>query len=193
MAVQGGAIEQKEIGLPINNEGTFNNTVVVDDTIQISKKSNGLLNSDGTWTSRTIDIGDKFREFGKLLTSDSSTGNGKVEVSTRTSADSVTYEEWRAVSSEGDILSTKNRYIQVRLKLIADVGQLTEEITIEKINDNNEFTEIVDGNLQLKREFEFDMIVDDSWTGEGKIHRKLIRRDDWTRIDKLNVLLKEVN
>lgn len=191
MAVQGGAIEQKEIGLPISNEGTFVNTVVIDDTIQISKKSNGLLNSDGTWTSRTVDIGDKFKEFGKLLTSDSSTGNGKIEVSTRTSADSISFESWRALSPEGDILSTKNRYIQVRLKLIADIGELTEEITIEKINENNEFTEIIDGNLQLKRELEFDMILDDSWMEEGILFRKLVKREDWMRIDKMDVLVKK--
>lgn len=192
MATQGGVIEQKEIGLPINNEGTFVNAIVKDDTIQISTKSNGLLNSDGTWTSRTIDIGDKFREFGKLLTSNSSTGNGRIEVSTRTSSDSVTYEEWRLVSSEGDITSTKNRYIQIRIKLIADIGELNDVITVEKINENNEFTEVLDGVIQLKREYEFDMTKDTSWSSEGQLFRKPVIRSEWTRLDYLEVISKEV-
>ena len=44
--------------------------------------------------------------------------------------------------------------------------------------------------LKLKREYEFDMTLDETWTKEGSLHRKLIKRDDWVRIDKLNILEK---
>ncbi|MED4552856.1 hypothetical protein P9305_08990 [Lysinibacillus capsici] len=42
--------------------------------------------------------------------------------------------------------------------------------------------------LQLKRRYNFDMTQDSSWSDTGSLHRKNIARDEWLRIDRLEVI-----
>lgn len=46
-------------------------------------------------------------------------------------------------------------------------------------------------SIQLKREYADDMAMDSTWNEEGSLHRKKITRDEWLRIDKMNVLMKD--
>lgn len=43
-------------------------------------------------------------------------------------------------------------------------------------------------SLSLKREYQHDMTLDSTWTDTGSLHRKKITRDEWIRIDRLEVV-----
>lgn len=45
-------------------------------------------------------------------------------------------------------------------------------------------------SMSLKREYEYDMTMDDTWSDVGSLHRQKITRDDWLRIDKFFVVEK---
>lgn len=192
MAIQGGTVETKEIGIPIANDGTFTNTEIVNDTIQLKKQSNGLLYETGSWTSRTIDIGDNFANFEKLLTTNIGQGKSSIVVRTSTSLDGIEFEAYRDVGEEGQIRSTKNRYIRVRINFTAGKGETKVEISNIKLIESNEFIEEVDGVIQFKKNLKFDMTIDNSWSEDGTLNRRLVRREDWLKIDSLNVADKEV-
>lgn len=44
--------------------------------------------------------------------------------------------------------------------------------------------------LVLKRKYEYDMTLDTTWSEDGSLHRQKVTRDEWLRIDKMNVLRK---
>lgn len=50
-----------------------------------------------------------------------------------------------------------------------------------------DFFSSVQTALQLKRNYNYEMIQDSTWSDTGSLHRKKITRDDWARIDRLEV------
>lgn len=199
----GGIIEQKDIGLSIGTSGTFNDTELTEDG-KVRLKVLGTTDSgatyyasEGEWISDIINIGDKFKEFGKLFTSHVEEGTSSIKIYSRTSDNGTKFDPWVEVLADGTIQSEKRIFIQVRIVFIA--GKLVETITFGDITkpenvslfSENKYIE-TNGSLKLKRNYQQDMTLDSTWTGEGSLHRIKVSRDEWIRIDNLNIASKEV-
>lgn len=198
MTAVGGNLENKPIGLQFGVSGTFVDCELVDGKVQLKSISqdssgNNIYANSGTWTSEIIDIGDNFNAYGKLFASEVKQGDSSIKLETRTSSDGNNFEEWQEVSSDGTINSTKNKFIQVKVTFYVGYGDLNFYISQGNNADdaknvfNNDFIDTSNG-ITLKRDYEFNMTKDTSWNSEGELHRKLITRNEWSRIDKMNVL-----
>lgn len=139
----GGVVEQKPIGIPIATDGTFSNTVLVDGKIQLKATSQTPLiyPQVGLWTSKIVDIGDNFKEYGKILVTSTNENGSTVSISTRSSTNGTAFSPWQRTESDGTIISPKGRYIQVRLEFRA--GFTVEDIFIatEDLVGDNKFAE----------------------------------------------------
>lgn len=194
MATVGGNIETKQIGLPIENKGTYFNTSFDEATGTIGLKktyvdANNLpvYKEEGYWISEIIDLKDKFDSYEKVFTTHTDYGASSIAIYTRTSTDNTAWSEWKAIAYDGSILSPINRYVQVKIEFYA--GFITDVYLAPKADfmGENMFVEDNSG-LRLKRNYNFDMTMDDTWTDEGSIHKKKITRDEWVRIDSLNLM-----
>lgn len=141
MNEQGGIIET--LGFEVKLEGTFENVEIVDGKLQLKKKTQNPItyHSQGTWTSKIIDIGDEFESYTKIIATIINDGSSSVGFSTRTSGDGLTFEDWRGVGTDNAILSTKKRYIQVKADMY--VGMTDETVEISTVGLANEFVESV--------------------------------------------------
>lgn len=132
-------VEQKTIGINIGTEGTFSNTELVDGKIQLKKLQEGSneFSSMGFWTSNIIDIGDNFKDYGKVIITHTNTDNSRISVTTRSSSNSINFSQWTKIGEDGTILSLKNRYMQLRIELYA--GTTISDIVLDSslIGDNN--------------------------------------------------------
>lgn len=187
------AIEQKDIGLSIGTSGTFKNTELGEDgkvrlkVLGTTDKGEKHYEPEGEWISDIINIGDKFREFGKLFTDHTPAGTSSMEMYSRTSNDGRTFDEWKTVLEDGTIQSEKRTHIQV--KLVFKAGKVADNKSLGNALSENEYIE-TSGSLKLKRNYQRDLAMDDRWSGEGSLHRIKVTRDEWTRIDSLNVTSK---
>lgn len=194
MAIVGGNLEKKEIELSIGVSGTHRNTEIDEVTgrlrlaqVDVDGSGNPIYAEEGTWISKVINLEDKFLDFEKVVTTHITNGGSSFTISTRTSANSMDWSEWTAIAVDGTIQSETKQYIQVKIDLFA--GFVTDNFKIS--NSDFEFNEFVEASnsLRLKREYQQDMTLDSSWSDTGSVHRKKITRDEWLRIDKLNVVV----
>lgn len=201
----GGVIETKEIGLTIGvDKGIFNNAFYdsTDNTIKLAITDtdgfgNPIYAEQGSWISEVINLSDKFLDYDKVFTNHTDNGASSIAISTRTSHDSMTWDDWTPVALDGTIQSETKQFIQVRIDFFA--GYVTDVFLISEFDneeDRDLFTDktYIDtsNGLRLKREYEWDMTKDATWTDTGSLHRKAISRADWLRVDKLNVTSKEI-
>lgn len=138
-------VEQKPIGIPIGTDGTFSNTEFKNGAIQIKASSQEPLEyyPVGLWTSNIVNIGDSFKDFGKIILTVTNKNGSKVEISTRTSADGVSFSTWQKTTEDGSIISPKNKFLQVRLTLYAGTTISKIDIANDEYIGNNEFVESV--------------------------------------------------
>lgn len=136
-------IEQKPIGIPIGIDGSFSNTEFKDGVLQIKESSLDPLEyyPMGLWTSKITDIGDNFKEYGKIIVTSTNKNGSRVEISTRSSADGISFSIWQRTTEDGSILSPKNKFIQVRLALYAGATISNIDIANDEYTENNEFVE----------------------------------------------------
>lgn len=202
MAV-GGIVEEKDIGLSVSTSGTFTNTELTEDgkvrlkIVELNESGEPIYATQGEWVSEVINIGDKFKEFGKLLTAHTSEGTSSIKAYSRTSNNGVAFDPWIEILEDGSIQSEKRLYIQVKIvfksgKVInaTSAGDITVPDGIDLFSENK-YVE-TQGGLKLKRNHKRDMTLDSTWTGEGSLHRIKVNRDEWLRIDNLNIASKEV-
>ncbi|WP_025115945.1 hypothetical protein [Lysinibacillus fusiformis] len=199
----GGIIEEKDIGLSIGTNGTFNNTELTEDgkvrlkIVGVTESGEPHYVTEGEWISEIINIGDNFKEFGKLLTSHTSAGTSSIKAYSRTSNNGRAFDPWIEVLEDGTIQSEKRLFIQV--KIVFKAGKIVNTLNIGNITiptgvdlfSENQYIE-TQGSLKLKRNHQRDMTLDHTWTGEGSLHRIKVKRDEWVRIDNLNISSKEV-
>lgn len=201
MPTVGGVIEKKKIGLPLGSSGgTFYNTYYdnTDNSIKLSVakldgNGNPVYEEEGYWISDKINLQDKFKDYEKVFTTHVDNGSSHIVIQTRTSSDGINWDNWTPIAMDGTIQSETKQYIQV--KIIFYAGFVTDVYLIsdfdnedeKKLFEDNTFIDTANG-LRLKREYEFDMELDESWNDEGSLHRKLISRDEWMRIDKIVLL-----
>lgn len=191
-------VETKEIGISIGiGQGNYVNTVFIEGSLKLKKASETesqqpIYEKEGYWESKVIDTVDKFREYDKIAVTKTQFTKDLYKIETRTSDNGVDFNEYISLSAGSAVLSPKKRYIQVKITLYA--GYLGETFTISNFNspsdaskfEDNTYIE-TDGVLKLRRNYEFMMTEDTSWIDEGSLHRKLITKSDWKRIDKLGV------
>ncbi|MET4561043.1 hypothetical protein ABIA69_002188 [Lysinibacillus parviboronicapiens] len=147
MALIGGNLEKKEIGLPIGVSGTHDNTEINKTTgflqlveVDVDGQGNPIYTEEGSWTSDVIDLGDVFQDFEKIFTTNTNNGASSFAVLTRVSDNGRDWSDWIAIAEDGAIQSDTKQYIQVRIDLFA--GFVTDVFTISNSDFNtNEFIE----------------------------------------------------
>ena len=196
MTVVGGNLESKEIGLVFGLSGKHTDTRVDETTgfltlaiVDVDIFGYPVYAEEGYWESDVIDFAEKFLDYDKVFITSTNMGADTYAIQTRVSDDSVTWSEWKPIALDGTIQSDTKRYIQVKILLFA--GFVTDTFAISNTDfEKNEFVEADNTGIKLKRDYKYDMSLDTAWTEEGSLHRKLITRDEWVRIDKMNVLQK---
>lgn len=195
MTIVGGNLERKEIGLPIGVSGTHNNTEIDSATgylrlaqVDTDGQGNPVYAEEGTWVSDVINLEDKFHNFEKVFVSNSDYGASSFAILTRVSDNNIDWSDWIAIALDGTIQSDTKQYIQIRIDLFA--GYVTDVFLVS--NSDFEVSAFVEDSsgLRLQRNYQYVMKLDLTWSDEGSLHRKKITRDEWMRIDKLNILLK---
>ncbi|NOG27207.1 hypothetical protein [Lysinibacillus fusiformis] len=98
--------------------------------------------------------------------------------------DVQTNQSWTAVSTNKiyDIPRTK-KYKAFRLRWTANNGH----VQYTAIGELEFFTD-TKTSLSLKRDYTYDKKLDSTWSDTGSLHRKLVTRSQWQRIDRLEVL-----
>lgn len=195
MTVVGGNLERKEIGLSIGVSGTHDKTKINKDTgflelvdIDVDGEGRPVYTEKGSWTSDVIDLGDIFQDFEKVFTDSKVNGASSFAVLTRVSSNNYDWSDWTPIAIDGTIQSDTKQYIQVRIDLFA--GFVSDVFIISNSDlEINEFVE-ASNSLRLKREYQHNMTLYSKWTDVGSLHRKKITREDWVRIDRLEVVGK---
>ncbi|MGN4125837.1 hypothetical protein ACMGD3_12620 [Lysinibacillus sphaericus] len=145
MALIGGNLEKKEIGLPIGVSGTHDNTEINKTTgflqlveVDVDGQGNPIYTEEGSWTSDVIDLGDVFQDFEKIFTTNTNNGASSFAVLTRVSDNGRDWSDWVAIAEDGAIQSDTKQYIQVKIDLFA--GFVTDVFFISNSDfEENEF------------------------------------------------------
>lgn len=103
--------------------------------------------------------------------------------------DTKTKQTWTTTETIREIPISNTKKFKAFRVLLSD-PIVTSDTTVG-IGSVNFFTP-VKTVLQLKRDYNYDMVVDESWTEIGSLHRKSITRNEWLKIDRLDVKSKEV-
>lgn len=148
MAIIGGNLERKEIGLSIGVSGTHDRTKINKNTgflelvdIDVDGQGNPIYVEQGSWTSDVIDLGDIFQDFDKVFTDNTINGASSFAVLTRVSSNNFDWSDWTPIALDGTIQSDTKQYIQVRIDLFA--GFVADTFVIAKSDFNiNEFLEV---------------------------------------------------
>ncbi|WP_427036509.1 phage tail spike protein [Cytobacillus pseudoceanisediminis] len=184
-------------------DGRTIDTQTVDGSIVLAKGFDGLhpTNVPVSWYSPTIDLGGQgqFVDFGYIeavgqLPSIATT----LTFFTRSSADGMAWEEWRQVDIDGMILSTNQRYLEVRIDLATTDGMLTPQLDELRIMEDvypepipelpntlvrstDPLTLYIDHENGLSSLGEvknaYDLIIEEEINGEDKMTFKLPRQD----------------
>lgn len=180
--------------------------------------NNPVYKEEGFWISDVIVIDDKFLNYQKIFTTHTNNGSlidkslSSIKIQTRVSKDGINWDGWVDTNTDGTINSATTwqetlgdgtivthvkRYAQV--KIIFKAGFITDVFLISEFDDeadkdifvDNTFIDTTNG-LRLKRNYEWELTKDATWSDTGTLHRKVISRNEWLRLDKLNVVEKVV-
>lgn len=191
-------IETKEIGIDIGvGIGTFVNTEYVNGSIQLKQKIGQINNKPvyevkGYWESEVIDLKDRFREYKNVALKKTQKTKDICSIETRVSDDGINFDDYIPTTHDGRIQSDTKRFIQVKINFFAGLTEEFNEIakfdSDEKTNEweNNMYIDTSNG-LRLKRNYEFVMNEDSTWSEEGFLYRKKIIKEHWKKIDSLGV------
>lgn len=182
-------IERKGIGINLELSGTHSNTELIDGFIQLKPTLiNGVTTypQTGFWVSNVINIGDNFNDYDNLVSNIVNDGDSSAKIFTRSSQNGITFGDWIEIGTSNEINSQKNQYVQIRIELTS--AESNSAVVFDLSKFSSEYAEFTNGSVKLRKEFETEMVLDDSWTSDGFLYRKEVRRiEDWERIDKLNV------
>lgn len=189
--------ETKEIGIDIGiDRGVFDNTKIEDDSLildyEVGDNDEKIYSKEGSWTSDIVDLVDKFKEYDKVVLSKEIPDGTNYAISVRVSDDGNNFGEYTATAPDGSFLLETKRYVQVKISLFAGFEakivsyDFNSEEDVNQWEDNS-YIETTGGSLKLKRNYTFNMSEDTAWSEEGKLHRKLIQRNQWKKIDSLEV------
>lgn len=190
----------QNIGFPIDfTKGSFKNVEFLNNKLTIKKigttTHGDIYSEQGEWISEVIDLVDNYTSLENLaINSVVDLTKSIYKVYTRTSEKNVVWEDYRQIDSvTGKMMSTKNRYIQVKIEFIGkkeSVVTIADEFDVDS-NGNYEKNDylIIDDNLKIRRDFNGAMDVDSAWNEDGHILRKFIpKKSQLKKIDKISVI-----
>lgn len=186
--ISAGAPSEKE-GVPLTG-GVTTDVELKEASLELIA-SEGIVPKEGTFESSVIDLGDNFKELNRIEVSAIETGTSSVEWYTASSNDGSVFEEYLPINTDGTIASTSQRYVKVKAILKAD-GILEERVihdfSAEEASqfEANEYV-IFDGALKLKTQYEQEMVVDETYTGEGTLLKAVIDKSKFKSIESMEV------
>lgn len=194
-----------DIGIPVDlSKGTFSNVEYVDGKLQLAEKyenetlPNGkkIYHEFGFWESEVIDLVDTFKDFDRIAVDITNYTKDKITIYTRTSSNGFTWTSYIPINSDNTIASPIGRYIQIKVSFTA--GITDEIVTVDDFDsgdevkfEQNDFVQF-DGKLSLKKEYEYMMTKDNSWSEEGSLFRQIIPKSKFKKIDTISIV-SEVN
>lgn len=186
-------IETKELGISLEvGKGTYYKTEFVNERLQLKKTSETTFEKEGYWESEVVDIVGKFKEYDKIALTKTQFTSDLYLVETRTSDDGVVFDDYIALSVGGHILSTKRRFIQIKITLY--VGYVEENVLVDDFNTplskdkwDSSFVEMSNGSMRLKENYSYEMVKDDTWTQEGTLFRQPIQKTRFKQINTLEI------
>jgi|GEM_PF-3366986 len=116
---------------------------------------------------------------------------GDVKVYTATSSDNLTFSDWQSINPDGTIASPSARYIKIKVELIG--GAEVQEKTVydftltDAVNFEANKQIVFDGSLRLKVNHTESMDLDPSFSESGTLLRKVINKNQFKTIEKLEV------
>lgn len=186
-----------DIGIPIDlTKGVFNNVEIVNGKLQLSEREtlpNGKKRyyEFGFWESEIIDLVDKFKDFDRVVANIVNKTNDSITIYTRTSSDGFSWTPYVPINQDNTIPSPIGRYIQIKVSFTA--GITDEVIIVDDFNggdevkfEQNEFVQF-DGKLSLKKNYEYTMTKDSSWSEEGSLFRQVIPKSKLKKIDTISI------
>lgn len=193
--------ETKTIGIDTGlGIGTFHNTEYVDGSIRLKvvdtdNNHNPVYAMEGYWESEIIDLVDKFKDYDTVALSKTQESKDVISIETRVSDDGINFTDYQSVSEENKIQSETKRYIQIKINFFA--GMNKKEYTLFNFDspdeidnwNNSEFVDMTNG-LRLKRNYELEMSRE-LWNDEGSLHSFKVSRNDWKKVDSLNILIEQ--
>lgn len=146
---------------------------------------------EGSFESGVIDMGDNFKVLSRLQETSLKEGASSIEWFTATSNNGVNFEEYLPLNTDGTIASTSHKFIKVKAVLKADgvlEPRVVHDFTAEEASqfEENEYVTF-DGALKLKTEYEQQMVVDETYTGEGTLLKAAIEKNKFKGIQIVGV------
>jgi phage minor structural protein len=176
--------------------GSFLDYETTDGSLQLGKNSTGSYStSPVSWDSDVIDLGnDGFVDFGLVQAVGTIPSGTSLTFYTRTSADAVTWNNWTQVKENGEIQSTNQRYLQVRVVFQSSNSVYTPtldsvEILEDKLPELPNTLVRADDPLYLYEDLEgglsslgvlknaYDIIIEEQINGEDNLTFKLPKND----------------
>ena len=160
----------------------------VSDEIVLDEYGNEIFKSEGYWISEEIDLTDIFTDFKNIAKTMSVSGSYKIF--TKTSEKKLVWSDWEEVAPDFTILSPENRWLQVKIEFFGNLSD--SSFVIEEFDEpdkySNDYLESENGQLKLKKDFEFKMNKDVSWSDEGTLFRKTIEKTKLKKINSINLI-----
>lgn len=169
--------------------GQHSNTIFKNGRLQLQEIGVDNLNQivyvdSGYWVSDIIQFADKFKEYKPFqFTLEQDTGTS-YKISVSSSDDLITWSDYIEIDDQNTISNQVSNYIRIKIELFASKN--LSEMLVDHSKYENNFVNISNG-LRIKRDYDYDMALDSNWNEEGSLHRRKITRNDWTRVDRLNV------
>jgi hypothetical protein len=186
-----------DIGIPVDlTKGVFNNVEFINGKLQLSEKEtlpNGKKRyyEFGFWESEVIDLVDAFKDFDRIVANITNYINDQITIYTRTSSDGFSWTSYIPLNSDNTIASPIGRYIQIKVSFIA--GVTDEILTVDDFNsgdevkfEQNDFVQF-DGKLALKKNYEYTMTKDNTWSEDGSLFRQVIPKSKLKKIDEIEM------
>lgn len=180
------------VGFDIDlTKGTHSGTTYADGVLKLIPQGDLFSEAGGYWISDVIDLKDSFTVYDNVVINRSETNAATVVISTSTSADGSTFDEFAALSMSNKIESTKRRYIKVKIELFPGYTEAILSASDFNAEEEAKFTNTAflafDGTLSLRKSYAEQMSIDSSWAESGTLLRKAINLDAFKKIDTVGV------
>lgn len=187
----------EQIGISIDlSKGVFAGTELFNGKLRLALKGtddvgNKIFAESGTWESQIIMIQDKIQAFSYIAKTAISSGNASYKIYTKSSHDNSVWTDWVEIDpTTFKINSPMGSYAKVKIELF---GSSPEDATfmINEFDDadkyNHEFMNYDNGVLELKKDYQYGMSKDNSWTESGTLMRKTILKSKFKKINSISI------
>ncbi|ECP9029751.1 discoidin domain-containing protein [Campylobacter jejuni] len=172
--------------------GILTDTIMNGEELEMMPVALDEYKKSASWESSVIDLGEGFTRivrFDKVVDIPSGTG---LKMLTSSSADGITFEEYREVNSDGTIASSSRRYFKVKAEFTAKEEVQPPRIihdfaSVETANFTVNDKIILDGSAKLKTAYSQAMIPVEGYAEEGSLLKTPIDKTMFKSIEKVEV------